>query len=171
MTESNFQIKYVCGIAMEKPTNLAIMVAVSAPKSRPEETEEHLDEMAFLAETIGIATIQRFAQKLPNPDVRTFVGKGKLEEIKSFVTSHDVRYVLFDDDLSPFSTTKFGKRIEHGGRNAHRTHLRPFAAYPRYFFDARSNSTSSHTGGVGNESVSVTAPHQDVDAPGTTAWR
>jgi len=86
---------------MEKPTNLAVIVAVNSPKSRPEENEEHLDEMAFLAETIGINTVERFAQKLPNPDVRTFVGKGKLEEIKTFVTAKDVRHVLFDEDLSP----------------------------------------------------------------------
>lgn len=80
--------------------NLCILVAL-ADKDRPENTEEHLDELAFLAETAGIETIQRFVQKLPHPDVRTFVGKGKLEEVKAAVNKHDANTVIFDDDLSP----------------------------------------------------------------------
>jgi len=99
---------------MEK-SKLAALVAVNAPKSRPEENEEHLDELAFLAETIGIVSIERFTQKLPNPDVRTFVGKGKLEEIKDFVTSNNVRYVLFDDDLSPSQLRNLEKELNKPG--------------------------------------------------------
>ena len=100
---------------MEKSTKLAVLVAVNAPKSRPEENEEHLDELAFLAETIGIFSLERFTQKLPNPDVRTFVGKGKLEEIKGFVTSNKVRYVLFDDDLSPSQLRNLEKELNKPG--------------------------------------------------------
>jgi len=100
---------------MEKSTKLAVLVAVNTPKSRPEENEEHLDELAFLAETIGIFSLERFTQKLPNPDVRTFVGKGKLEEIKGFVTSNKVRYVLFDDDLSPSQLRNLEKELNKPG--------------------------------------------------------
>lgn len=100
---------------MDKLTNKAVLVAVSPPKSRPEETEEHLDEMEFLAETIGIDTVERFTQKLPNPDVRTFVGKGKLEEIKNFVDQHQVRYVLFDDDLSPSQLRNLENELNKAG--------------------------------------------------------
>jgi len=100
---------------MNKPTNLAILVAVSVPKCRPEEIEEHLDEMAFLAETIGITTIGRFTQKLNNPDVRTFVGKGKLEEIKDFVSANQVQNVLFDDDLSPSQLRNLEKELNKTG--------------------------------------------------------
>lgn len=78
----------------------AILVAL-AEKDRPELTDEHLDELAFLAETAGIETTARFVQKLQHPDVRTFVGKGKLEEIKQVVNSNEVDHVIFDDDLSP----------------------------------------------------------------------
>jgi len=78
----------------------AILVAL-AEKDRPELTDEHLEELAFLAETAGIQTIKTFVQKLAHPDVRTFVGKGKLEEIKQVVTAQDVDNVIFDDDLSP----------------------------------------------------------------------
>jgi GTP-binding protein HflX len=79
----------------------AVLVALSIPKALPEETDEHLAELAFLAETAGISTQRTFIQKLPHPDVRTFVGKGKLEEIKEFVTTNNITNVLFDDDLSP----------------------------------------------------------------------
>ncbi len=100
---------------MEKPTNLAVLIALSSPKSHPEETEEHLDELAFLAETIGIVALQRFTQKLPNPDVRTFVGKGKLEEIKNFVVAKHIRHVLFDDDLSPSQLRNLEKELNTEG--------------------------------------------------------
>jgi len=100
---------------MENSAKLAVLVAVNAPKSRPEENEEHLDELAFLAETIGIVSLERFTQKLPNPDVRTFVGKGKLSEIKDFVTSNKVRYVLFDDDLSPSQLRNLEKELNKPG--------------------------------------------------------
>jgi GTP-binding protein HflX len=79
----------------------AVLVALSIPKGLPEETDEHLAELAFLAETAGITTAKTFVQKLPHPDVRTFVGKGKLDEIKEFVTANNVTNILFDDDLSP----------------------------------------------------------------------
>ena len=80
-------------------TKKAILVALAG--DRPELTDEHLDELAFLAETAGIETVKRFVQKLPHPDVRTFVGKGKLEEIKQVVEAKNIDNVIFDDDLSP----------------------------------------------------------------------
>jgi GTPase len=78
----------------------AILVAL-VERERPENTDEHLDELAFLAETAGIKSVTRFVQKLPHPDVRTFVGKGKLEEIKQKVDQTGADHVIFDDDLSP----------------------------------------------------------------------
>jgi GTPase len=94
--------------------NRAILVAL-AEKDRPELTDEHLDEMAFLAETAGIETVARFIQKLPHPDVRTFVGKGKLEEIKQAVNSNNVDNVIFDDDLSPSQLRNLEKEFNSGG--------------------------------------------------------
>lgn len=84
-----------------KSEKKAILVAVATPKTHTEETDEHLAELAFLAETAGITTINTFVQKLPHPDVRSFVGSGKLSEIKEFVAANNVTSVLFDDDLSP----------------------------------------------------------------------
>lgn len=62
---------------------------------------EYLDELAFLTATAGVTAVKRFTQKLAHPDSRTFVGKGKLEEIKKYVTQHrDVDLVVFDDELT-----------------------------------------------------------------------
>lgn len=85
-----------------------------AEKDRPELTDEHLEELAFLAETAGIETVKRFVQKLPHPDVRTFVGKGKLEEIKQVVNSKSVDNVIFDDDLSPSQLRNLEKEFNAG---------------------------------------------------------
>jgi GTP-binding protein HflX len=81
--------------------NTAVLISLNDSKERPEEIDEHLDELAFLAETAKIETLKRFVQRLPHPDVRTFVGKGKLQEIKDFVLSKNVNNLIFDDDLSP----------------------------------------------------------------------
>ncbi|MBS1507075.1 MAG: GTPase HflX [Bacteroidetes bacterium] len=100
-------------MAEKKLSNLAVLVGLNDSK-RPEESEEHLDELAFLAETIGIASVKRFTQKLPHPDVRTFVGSGKLEEIKSFIDANSIRYILFDDDLSPSQLRNLEKEMNAG---------------------------------------------------------
>jgi GTP-binding protein HflX len=78
----------------------AVVVGVAIPKLRPEEVEEHLAELEFLAETAKINSVKRFTQKLEHPDNRTYVGKGKLAEIKEFVTGNQIQCILVDDDLS-----------------------------------------------------------------------
>jgi GTPase len=78
----------------------AIVVGVPSPKLRQDEIEEHLSELEFLAQTAGLDSGKRFVQKLDHPDNRTYVGKGKLEEIKQYVDANDIRSVLIDDDLS-----------------------------------------------------------------------
>jgi GTP-binding protein HflX len=86
---------------MEEKDNKAVLVAVQTGRTRSEEIEEYLNELAFLAETAGMECADRFVQKLAHPDVRSFVGKGKLAEIKECVFSKNIAYVIFDDDLSP----------------------------------------------------------------------
>lgn len=61
---------------------------------------EFLDELAFLALTAGATTEKKFFQKLPHPDKRTYVGKGKLQEIKTYCTIHQIELIIFDDELS-----------------------------------------------------------------------
>ncbi len=88
-------------IKTKTQTEKAILVAVAEKGQDDRVVEEHLDELAFLAKTAHIKTIKAFTQKLEKPDVRTFVGSGKLEEIKTFVKDRNVDVVIFDDDLSP----------------------------------------------------------------------
>ena len=63
--------------------------------------EEYLEELAFLVETAGGVPVKKFIQKLEFPDPRTYVGKGKLEEIRSYISLHEVDIAVFDDELSP----------------------------------------------------------------------
>ncbi len=79
----------------------AVLVALIPQQQNERQVNEYLDELAFLTETLGAKTVHKFTQRLEKPDVRTFVGTGKLEEIKAYVTHFDVNMVIFDDDLSP----------------------------------------------------------------------
>lgn len=88
-------------IETHKQPETAVLVAVSTQKQTASQTQEYLDELAFLAETSGIVTKKTFTQKLERPDVRTFVGKGKLEEIQAYVAAEPVDTIIFDDDLTP----------------------------------------------------------------------
>jgi GTP-binding protein HflX len=78
----------------------AVLVGVIQKEQTEQQVTEYLDELSFLAETAGATTLRRFTQKLPHPDSRTFVGKGKLEEIKTYVTAHPTDLVIFDDELT-----------------------------------------------------------------------
>lgn len=78
----------------------AVLVGVIQRDQTEQQVLEYLDELAFLAETAGALALKRFMQKLPRPDSRTFVGKGKLEEIKAYVISKGVNLVIFDDELT-----------------------------------------------------------------------
>jgi len=79
----------------------AILVAVSPKNQSAAKTQEYLDELAFLATTSGVITVKTFIQNLERPDTRTYVGKGKLEEITTFTKAEPVDIIIFDDDLSP----------------------------------------------------------------------
>ena len=108
---------------MENDYHTAVLVALILNKTHTEETQEHLDELAFLAETAGIKTLERFVQRLPNPDNRTFVGKGKLEEIKSFVFKENASTVIFDDDLSPSQLRNLEKEFNPASREGQRVRI------------------------------------------------
>ena len=73
---------------------------------------EHLDELEFLAETAGAITHTKFLQKLPYPNPRTYVGSGKLEEIKQYMKAMDIDMVIFDDELSPSQLRNIERELE-----------------------------------------------------------
>jgi GTPase len=78
----------------------AVLVGVILNEHTEEQVNEYLDELQFLAETAGVKTIKRFTQKLKHPDARSFVGKGKLEEIRKYILAKSITLVIFDDELT-----------------------------------------------------------------------
>src|SRR5687767_1112893 len=78
----------------------AVLVGLITKDQTETQVQEYLDELAFLAETAGAIAIKRFTQKSLHPDSKTFIGKGKLEEIKNYCQQKNVRVLIFDDELS-----------------------------------------------------------------------
>ncbi|MES1226363.1 MAG: GTPase HflX, partial [Bacteroidota bacterium] len=90
----------------------AILVGLVTKDQTESQVQEYLNELAFLAETAGAVTVKRFVQKLTHPDSRTFVGKGKLEEIKNYIHSKDIRVIIFDDELTGAQINNIEKELE-----------------------------------------------------------
>lgn len=88
--------KNISGYENEK----AVLVGLITQSQGESKAKEYLDELAFLAETAGAETVKTFLQRADYPNSRTFVGKGKLEEIKAFIEENGIELVIFDDDLS-----------------------------------------------------------------------
>jgi GTPase len=97
-----------------KQQDTAILVAVGTSKE-DDLINEHLDELAFLAETAGIQTVKRMVQHLPSPEPRTFIGKGKLSELKEYVNARQVKRVIFDDDLTPSQLRNLERELNPKG--------------------------------------------------------
>ncbi|MEP6710988.1 MAG: GTPase HflX [Ferruginibacter sp.] len=97
---------------IEKKINIqqqevAILVGLVQKDQTEVQVKEYMDELTFLAETAGVVTVKRFTQKMKHPDNKTFVGKGKLDEIKKFILlKGDITVVIFDDELT-------GSQIQH----------------------------------------------------------
>jgi GTPase len=90
----------------------AILVGVIRKNQDEQEVMENLDELSFLAETAGAIEIKRFIQKLPQPDSRTFIGKGKLEEVAAYLKNHPANIIIFDDELSGSQITNIEKATD-----------------------------------------------------------
>jgi len=85
-----------------KPTGeKAVLVGVITQQQNEKKSKEYLDELAFLVETAGASPVKRFTQKVSNPNPKTFIGSGKINEIAAYVDANDVDLVIFDDELSP----------------------------------------------------------------------
>jgi len=98
-------------IPTEKPQETCVLVGLVSGRTRREQAEEYLDELAFLAETANAITRKTFVQSLDHPDVRTFIGSGKVQEIKEYVEEHDIDMLIFDDELSPTQLRNLEKEI------------------------------------------------------------
>ena len=90
----------------------AVLVGLIQKDNTQEQVTEYLDELQFLAETAGATTVKRFTQRLPHPDSRTFVGKGKLEEIKDYLNGRNITLVIFDDELTGSQLLNIEKELK-----------------------------------------------------------
>tara|TARA_B100001121_G_C18679857_1_gene618024 strand:- start:487 stop:1617 length:1131 start_codon:yes stop_codon:yes gene_type:complete len=90
----------------------AVLVGLKYSNQSETQTQEYLSELAFLALTSGAKTIKRFTQSLPIANPKTFVGKGKLIEIKDFIKDNEIDLVIFDDDLSPSQLRNIERALE-----------------------------------------------------------
>ncbi len=89
-----------------------MLVGLISKTQTEEQSREYLEELAFLAETAGAVTLKRFTQKMLHPDSKTFVGKGKLEEIKTYIDLKEIQVVIFDDELSGSQITNIEKALD-----------------------------------------------------------
>lgn len=87
-------------ILNKEVTERAVLVGLVTPTQSETKAQEYLDELEFLADTAGAETVKTFTQKLDYPNPRTFVGKGKLEEIREYIEANDIGMAIFDDDLT-----------------------------------------------------------------------
>ncbi len=95
-----------------KKKEKAILVGLILRDQPEEMLNEYLAELEFLAETAGAQVLRHFKQSLDHPNTKTFVGKGKLQEIKEYCEAHEVEIVIFDDDLSPKQCFTLEKELE-----------------------------------------------------------
>jgi len=89
----------------------AVLIGLVQKDQTETQVKEYLDELAFLADTAGAKAVKQFVQKLPRPDSRTFIGKGKLEEVAAYVKMKKVGLVIFDDELTGSQISNVQKEV------------------------------------------------------------
>ena len=131
-------------VISEAQTEKAVLVGLITQTQNERKTNEYLDELAFLAETAGAEVVKRFTQKLDTPNSVTYVGKGKLQEVKEYLELQneseetEIGMVIFDDELS-------AKQI----RNIENEDSGPYFTDSGYFCDACADSQCQDAGGTG----------------------
>ena len=94
-----------------KKQETAVLIGLINRSQDEDTAKEYLDELEFLAETAGAKVLKRYTQRLEHPDSRTFIGAGKLNDVRTFVVDHQVDIVIFDDELSPAQQRNLEKEI------------------------------------------------------------
>lgn len=99
-------------VVYEEKKETAVLVAVSTQQQNKEKTEEYLEELAFLVETAGGVPMARFIQPLDHPNNVTYLGSGKLEEVRQYIKAENISMAVFDDELSPTQLRNIEKELE-----------------------------------------------------------
>ena len=90
----------------------AVLIGIITTNQKEDQAKEYIEELDFLAQTAGAVPIKHFLQKLSYADPKTFVGKGKLKEVKNFIDENDIGLVIFDDELGPSQLRNLEKALE-----------------------------------------------------------
>ena len=98
-------------LAIKGSTETAVLIGLITDDQDQDQVKEYLDELEFLATTAEIRTLKRFTQRLHKSDGRTYVGRGKLAEVKAWVLEHEAQSVIFDDELSPAQQRNLEKEL------------------------------------------------------------
>ncbi len=99
-------------IISQETTERAVLVGLITVNQNETKAREYLDELAFLADTAGAVAEKTFLQRLDYPNPRTFVGKGKLDEIKQYIDENEIGMVIFDDDLTSKQVSNIEKELQ-----------------------------------------------------------
>lgn len=99
-------------IIEKESSERTILIGIVTPQQSEAKTMEYLDELEFLADTAGAVTVHKFIQKLNGSDSRTYVGSGKLEEIRSYVEENEIGMAIFDDDLTPKQVANIERELK-----------------------------------------------------------
>ena len=99
-------------VVYEEKIETAVLIAVSTQTQNREKTEEYLDELAFLVETAGGVPVARFIQPLDHPNSVTYLGSGKLEEVRQYIKAENITMAVFDDELTPTQLRNIEKELE-----------------------------------------------------------
>ena len=100
-------------LELQGKAETAVLIGLITDHQDAEHVKEYLDELEFLATTADIVTLKRFTQKLHKPDGRTYVGSGKLAEVKAWMEEHGADCIIFDDELSASQQRNLEKAMEH----------------------------------------------------------
>ena len=136
-----------------------LLVGVSGRANPRALAEEHLDELARLAETAGADVVGRFVQERAAPDPATYIGKGAAEKLGQTAEAQRADLVIFDDELTPGQARNLEERWGGDPR------ARPAGGHPRRLRDARALARGAHPGGARAAPVSAAAPDRPVPAP------
>ncbi|MCH8318988.1 MAG: GTPase HflX, partial [Bacteroidetes bacterium] len=101
-----------------KKQETAILVGLISKHQNEDQIVEYLDELEFLTDTAGAKTVKQFIQKLEIPNPKTFLGSGKIQEVKEYVEDHDIDMVIFDDELTPTQLRNIEKILNPSAEQA-----------------------------------------------------
>lgn len=99
-------------VITSRKAETAILIGIILPRQAEEDIRDYLDELEFLAETAGAITQKRFLQKVDSPNPKTFIGSGKVMEIKEYVEQNEIDLIIFDDELTPTQLRNLEKEFE-----------------------------------------------------------